>query len=130
MSAEELSGKPAHSVNFESIRHNTGVLYQCRVYTSIVAGFVAGILGLTNVVGFLMYFVAMAVVRPSRAGPETADRGGAVLAAPPDECCLAELQCPQWASHPWSGSAPKIWHPLPADAAPPLRPPRLAPASW
>jgi hypothetical protein len=34
-----------------------------RVFVSLVAGVVTGVLGLTNTLGFLSYFVAMLLVR-------------------------------------------------------------------
>ena len=43
--------------------HILSFAHNSRVYTSIAAGFVAGILGLTNIIGFLAYFVAMMLVR-------------------------------------------------------------------
>ncbi|KAJ7237434.1 hypothetical protein O6H91_05G129800 [Diphasiastrum complanatum] len=47
------------SFTLENVQHNMKIVYYCRTFLSIVAGFVAGVLGLTALSGFLCYFVIM-----------------------------------------------------------------------
>mmetsp|Transcript_29481 Transcript_29481/g.64408 ORF Transcript_29481/g.64408 Transcript_29481/m.64408 type:complete len:122 (-) Transcript_29481:330-695(-) len=49
-------------LSMENVQKNMRAVVFCRTFISIVAGIVAGILGLTNVAGFTSYFVMMGMV--------------------------------------------------------------------
>mmetsp|Transcript_11136 Transcript_11136/g.21026 ORF Transcript_11136/g.21026 Transcript_11136/m.21026 type:complete len:121 (+) Transcript_11136:238-600(+) len=51
-----------HFISADSVQKNLKVVHFCRTFMSIIAGVVAGILGLTNIYGFVCYFVMMALV--------------------------------------------------------------------
>lgn len=45
-----------------NFKHNVGVVSFCRVITSVLAGIVAGVLGITGLSGFLFYIVFHALL--------------------------------------------------------------------
>ncbi|EFJ28208.1 hypothetical protein SELMODRAFT_231680 [Selaginella moellendorffii] len=47
------------ALSAENVQHNLRIAYYCRTFLSIVAGAIAGVLGLTGVYGFLCYFLVM-----------------------------------------------------------------------
>ncbi|KAJ7562249.1 hypothetical protein O6H91_03G061100 [Diphasiastrum complanatum] len=55
--SDDINDVPSFSV--ENIQHNMKIVYYCRTFLSIVAGSIAGVLGLTALSGFLCYFVIM-----------------------------------------------------------------------
>mmetsp|Transcript_17365 Transcript_17365/g.20847 ORF Transcript_17365/g.20847 Transcript_17365/m.20847 type:complete len:123 (-) Transcript_17365:345-713(-) len=57
-----IMAKGGNFLSQESIKNNHKVVYYCRICFSIIAGVVAGILGLTNLPGFLCYFVFMGLM--------------------------------------------------------------------
>ncbi|KAK3286960.1 hypothetical protein CYMTET_5508 [Cymbomonas tetramitiformis] len=48
-----------HFLSQENMQNNLKAVYFCRIFMSIVAGVVSGILGLTNIPGFIIYFLFM-----------------------------------------------------------------------
>ncbi|XP_077217160.1 uncharacterized protein LOC143851571 isoform X2 [Tasmannia lanceolata] len=50
---------PTFSV--ENLQNNMKVIYYSRTFLSIIGGVVAGILGLTGLMGFVFYFLVMAI---------------------------------------------------------------------
>jgi ER membrane protein complex subunit 6 len=53
---------PVLSINSRNVMHNSKSLNFSRTSMSVLAGGVAGILGLTSLVGFLFYFVISGVL--------------------------------------------------------------------
>ncbi|KAJ8647796.1 hypothetical protein MRB53_000819 [Persea americana] len=47
--------------NAENLQTNMKVIYYSRTFLSIIGGVVAGILGLTGLMGFIFYFLIMAI---------------------------------------------------------------------
>lgn len=43
----------------ENLQHNNRIAYYCKTFLSIVAGVVAGVMGLTGIPGFLCYIIIM-----------------------------------------------------------------------
>jgi hypothetical protein len=52
-----MIGNPIVPINSRNVMHNSKSLNFSRTSMSVLAGGVAGILGLTSIVGFLFYFV-------------------------------------------------------------------------
>ncbi|KAF9623706.1 hypothetical protein IFM89_004086 [Coptis chinensis] len=48
-------------LNADKLQSNMRVIYYSRTFLSIVAGVIAGILGFTNLTGFVFYFLVMAI---------------------------------------------------------------------
>ncbi|KAF5178953.1 Er membrane protein complex subunit 6-like [Thalictrum thalictroides] len=49
------------TMNAENLQANMRTIYYSRTFLSIIAGVIAGILGLTNLTGFVFYFFVMAI---------------------------------------------------------------------
>ncbi|CAI9118931.1 OLC1v1020563C1 [Oldenlandia corymbosa var. corymbosa] len=49
------------TINAENMQSNMKVIYYCRTFMSIIGGVIAGILGFTGLMGFIFYFVVMAL---------------------------------------------------------------------
>ncbi|XP_031481617.1 uncharacterized protein LOC116251467 [Nymphaea colorata] len=47
--------------NAENLQNNMKIIYYSRTFLSIIGGVVAGILGFTGMMGFIFYFLIMAV---------------------------------------------------------------------
>ncbi|CAK9187617.1 unnamed protein product [Ilex paraguariensis] len=47
--------------NAENMQNNMRVIYYSRTFMSIVGGFIAGIFGFTGLMGFIFYFLVMAI---------------------------------------------------------------------
>ncbi|KAI8472621.1 MAG: Rab5-interacting protein-domain-containing protein [Monoraphidium minutum] len=45
-------------------KNNVGVVYYLRTYMTVVAGMAAGILGVTNLAGFVVYFISQMLCVP------------------------------------------------------------------
>eukprot|EP01114_Cavostelium_apophysatum_P007136 TRINITY_DN1889_c0_g1_i1.p1 TRINITY_DN1889_c0_g1~~TRINITY_DN1889_c0_g1_i1.p1 ORF type:complete len:113 (+),score=7.21 TRINITY_DN1889_c0_g1_i1:109-447(+) len=58
---QAAAGPPISYVPAE-IAYNANILYFCRILTSTVAGCLIGVLGITGVYGFLMYFVNFFII--------------------------------------------------------------------
>lgn len=47
--------------NAENMQNNTRIIYYSRTFMSIIGGVIAGILGLTGLMGFVFYFLIMGI---------------------------------------------------------------------
>ncbi|KAI5675339.1 hypothetical protein M9H77_06289 [Catharanthus roseus] len=45
----------------ENVQHNAKIIYYSRTFMSIIGGIIAGILGMTGWMGFIFYFLIMAI---------------------------------------------------------------------
>ncbi|KAL5700492.1 hypothetical protein ACHQM5_025927 [Ranunculus cassubicifolius] len=63
MNSEKISSSSDDNLitmNAEKLQSNMRTIYYSRTFLSIIAGVIAGIAGLTNVTGFVFYFLVMA----------------------------------------------------------------------
>ncbi|OMO58505.1 Transmembrane protein 93 [Corchorus olitorius] len=63
-SSEKKSNEASNDVptfSAENLQNNMKVIYYSRTFMSIIGGVIAGILGFTGLMGFIFYFLVMAV---------------------------------------------------------------------